>query len=134
VIDGKNAVPVVPAGEDEFVELDEEGQPRRKAATRAPRKAANMRRKAPVRGRAQPAAEAAKPVPAAGPAEAAKPEAAEAVEPAAAETADSPDAADMADDDVMADVAIGGKVLDEERSKPAARRRQGSKKPDKGGE
>ena len=30
VIDGKSSVPDVPAGEDEFVELDEEGKPRRK--------------------------------------------------------------------------------------------------------
>ncbi len=51
VLDGKSSVPVVPAGEDEFVELDEEGQPRRKSAARAPRKAANMRRKAPARAR-----------------------------------------------------------------------------------
>jgi small subunit ribosomal protein S2 len=51
VIDGKSAVPAMPAGEDEFVELDEEGQPRRKAASRAPRRAANVRRKAPARAR-----------------------------------------------------------------------------------
>ena len=51
VIDGKSSVPVVPAGEDEFVELDEEGQPRRKSAARAPRRAANVRRKAPARAR-----------------------------------------------------------------------------------
>jgi small subunit ribosomal protein S2 len=51
VLDGKAAVPSVPAGEDEFVELDEEGQPRRRAAARAPRRAANVRRKPPARGR-----------------------------------------------------------------------------------
>ncbi len=51
VIDGKSSVPVVPAGEDEFVELDEEGQPRRKSAARAQRKPANVRRKAPARAR-----------------------------------------------------------------------------------
>ena len=44
-------MPVVPAGEDEFVELDEEGQPRRKSAARAARKPANVRRKAPARAR-----------------------------------------------------------------------------------
>jgi small subunit ribosomal protein S2 len=40
VIEGKAAVPSVPAGEDEFVELDEEGNPRRRggAAARGPRK------------------------------------------------------------------------------------------------
>jgi small subunit ribosomal protein S2 len=51
VIDGKSAVPSVPTGEDEFVELDEAGQPRRKAQARAPRKAANVRRRPPARGR-----------------------------------------------------------------------------------
>ena len=55
-IDGKSSVPVVPAGEDEFVELDEEGQPRRKSAARGPRKAANVRRKAPARARVPAAA------------------------------------------------------------------------------
>ena len=51
VLDGKSSVPVIPAGEDEFVELDEEGQPRRKSQARAPRKAANVRRKTPARVR-----------------------------------------------------------------------------------
>jgi small subunit ribosomal protein S2 len=51
VIEGKSAIPEVPAGEDEFVELDEEGQPRRKSVPRAPRKAAIVRRRAPVRSR-----------------------------------------------------------------------------------
>jgi small subunit ribosomal protein S2 len=50
-LDGKAAVPALPAGEDEFVELDEEGQPRKKSQPRAPRRAANVRRKAPVRTR-----------------------------------------------------------------------------------
>ena len=34
VLEGKSAMPEVPAGEDEFVELDEEGKPRTKAAPR----------------------------------------------------------------------------------------------------
>ncbi|TAK55744.1 MAG: 30S ribosomal protein S2 [Gammaproteobacteria bacterium] len=51
VIEGRAAVPAVPAGEDEFVELDEEGQPRRKAAARAPRRAASPRRKPAARPR-----------------------------------------------------------------------------------
>src|SRR5688572_1643336 len=34
VLEGKEAAPSVPVGEDEFVELDEEGNPRRKAARR----------------------------------------------------------------------------------------------------
>ena len=47
VIEGKAAVPQVPAGEDEFVELDEEGNVRRKggAGRPAPRRAAPARRK-----------------------------------------------------------------------------------------
>jgi small subunit ribosomal protein S2 len=51
VLDGKAAVPAVPVGEDEFVELDEAGQPRRKTAPKAPRKAASVRRKPPTRTR-----------------------------------------------------------------------------------
>jgi len=51
ILDAKAAVPEVPSGEDEFVELDDAGNPRRKAAGRrrpaAP--AANVRRKAPAR-------------------------------------------------------------------------------------
>ena len=47
IIEGKAAVPQVPAGEDEFVELDEEGNVRRKAGPGrpAPRRAATARRK-----------------------------------------------------------------------------------------
>jgi small subunit ribosomal protein S2 len=51
VLEGRASVPEVPAGEDDFVELDEEGNVRRKAAPgrAAPRKqpAAATRRKAP---------------------------------------------------------------------------------------
>src|ERR1044072_1310097 len=36
-IDGRSALPEVPAGEDEFVELDEEGKPRPKTGAPAPR-------------------------------------------------------------------------------------------------
>jgi small subunit ribosomal protein S2 len=46
--DGKQAIPEVPAGEDEFVELDEEGNPKKKTARRRPappRKKAAIRRK-----------------------------------------------------------------------------------------
>ena len=122
VIDGKSAVPVVPAGEDEFVELDEEGQPRRKAAARSPRgKAANVRRKAPARARV--------PV-AAAPAETAS--AAELGAPAAPAEAAEP--ADLADDDAIVDEAIIGVIPDEVRSKPAVRRKPGSRKSDKNGE
>src|SRR5262249_5054007 len=48
VLEGKQAIPEVPAGEDEFVELDEEGNPKRKTARRRPappKKKAAIRRK-----------------------------------------------------------------------------------------
>lgn len=120
IIDGKSSVPVVPAGEDEFVELDEEGQPRRKSAARGPRKAANVRRKAPARARV-PAAAA--PAETASAAEMPAPVAAEAAEPA-----------DLADDDAIVDEAIIGVIPEEGRSKPAVRRKPGSRKSDKNGE
>ena len=52
IIEGKDAVPQVPAGEDEFVELDEAGNPRRRSAgrRRAPPPSAD-KRKAPARRR-----------------------------------------------------------------------------------
>jgi small subunit ribosomal protein S2 len=52
VIDGKEAIPAVPAGEDEFVELDEGGQPRPKSARRrpaSPKKKAAIRRKPSIK-------------------------------------------------------------------------------------
>jgi small subunit ribosomal protein S2 len=58
VLDGRSAQPEVPAGEDEFVELDEEGKPKPKAAGGAPaprrdrRPAASVKKKAPTRRRA----------------------------------------------------------------------------------
>jgi small subunit ribosomal protein S2 len=59
VLEGRESVPQVPAGEDEFVELDEQGNPRRKAQPgRGPKRpAAAVRRKAPPR----PAVKAAAP-------------------------------------------------------------------------
>jgi small subunit ribosomal protein S2 len=120
VIEGKSSVPVVPAGEDEFVELDEEGQPRRKAAGRGPRKAANVRRKAPARARVPAVAVPVEAVPVA---EAVAPAAADAVEPA-----------DLADDEVIVDEAIVGVLPEEEHGKPAVRRKPGLRKPDKNGE
>ncbi len=61
VIEGKAAVPQVPVGEDEFVELDEEGNVRRKggAARPAPRRATATRRK-PARPARKPAVAGAK--------------------------------------------------------------------------
>ena len=61
VIEGKSSQPEVPAGEDEFVELDAEGKPKPKAGAAAPRrasgKAAAVKKKAAARKR--PAQEAA---------------------------------------------------------------------------
>lgn len=57
VLEGKSALPEVPVGEDDFVELDEEGKPKPKtgapapAARRAPSKAANVRKKTATRRR-----------------------------------------------------------------------------------
>ncbi len=56
VLDGRSSVPEVPAGEDDFVELDEEGNVRRKAAPgrAAPRKqAATTTRRKPARATAR---------------------------------------------------------------------------------
>jgi hypothetical protein len=56
VIEGKESVPSAPVGEDEFVELDEAGNPRKKAARGGrPRPAANVRKKSPARRRPAPA-------------------------------------------------------------------------------
>jgi small subunit ribosomal protein S2 len=51
VIEGKASVPAVAVGEDEFVELDEAGNPRKKAARGRPRPPASVRKKAPSRRR-----------------------------------------------------------------------------------
>ena len=51
VIEGKASVPAVAVGEDEFVELDEAGNPRKKAARGRPRPQASVRKKAPSRRR-----------------------------------------------------------------------------------
>ena len=49
VIEGRATIPEVAVGEDEFVELDEEGKPRPKGAAR--RRSAPVRKKAPARRR-----------------------------------------------------------------------------------
>jgi small subunit ribosomal protein S2 len=54
VLEGKESVPAVAVGEDEFVELDEAGNPRKKSARNRPRPAA-VRKKAGA-GRRRPAA------------------------------------------------------------------------------
>jgi len=55
VLEGRSAAPEVPAGEDEFVELDEEGKPKPKTGAPAPAarraKPANVRKKTPSRRR-----------------------------------------------------------------------------------
>ena len=107
VIDGKSAVPAMPAGEDEFVELDEQGQPRRKSAARAPRRAANLRRKAPPRGRQTAETASAATMPPVG----------------AVEVAESGD-----------DEALTAEAPDASRAKAPARRRPAPRKSDKIGE
>ena len=54
VIEGKESVPTVAVGEDEFVELDESGNPRKKTARGKPRPQAAVRKKAPARRRVPP--------------------------------------------------------------------------------
>jgi small subunit ribosomal protein S2 len=55
VIEGKESVPTVAVGEDEFVELDEAGNPRKKAARGGrPRPQANVRKKTAARRRPGP--------------------------------------------------------------------------------
>jgi len=53
VLEGKESVPAVAVGEDEFVELDEAGNPRKKSARSRPRPAASVRKKAAGRRRPQ---------------------------------------------------------------------------------
>jgi small subunit ribosomal protein S2 len=55
VLEGKASVPTVAVGEDEFVELDEAGQPKKKSARGRQRPQATVRKKAPVRRRVPPA-------------------------------------------------------------------------------
>src|SRR5262252_6911892 len=54
VLEGKESVPQVSVGEDEFVELDEAGAPRKKAARGRPRPQPAVRRKAPARRKLPP--------------------------------------------------------------------------------
>ncbi|MDE1922939.1 MAG: 30S ribosomal protein S2 [Gammaproteobacteria bacterium] len=49
VLEGKSSLPDVPVGEDEFVELDEEGNPKRRGAARRPQSQAPRGRKPPPR-------------------------------------------------------------------------------------
>jgi small subunit ribosomal protein S2 len=54
VLEGKESVPQVTVGEDEFVELDEAGVPRKKAARGRQRPQAAVRRKPPARRKLPP--------------------------------------------------------------------------------
>jgi small subunit ribosomal protein S2 len=58
VLEGKESVPQVAVGEDEFVELDEAGQPRKKSPRGRQRPQAAVRKKAPARRRLPAAAQA----------------------------------------------------------------------------
>jgi hypothetical protein len=62
VLEGKASVPQVAVGEDEFVELDEAGNPRKKTPRAGRRPQPAVRKKAPARRR--PLAAAPAPVPA----------------------------------------------------------------------
>jgi small subunit ribosomal protein S2 len=55
VLEGKASVPPVAVGEDEFVELDEGGQPKRKSPRGRQRPQATVRKKQPARRRVPPA-------------------------------------------------------------------------------
>jgi small subunit ribosomal protein S2 len=54
VLEGRSTIPEVPTGEDEFVELDEEGRPKPKTGAPAPRRGrtAAVKKKTPARRRA----------------------------------------------------------------------------------
>jgi len=54
VLEGKQSVPQVAVGEDEFVELDEAGNPRKKVARGRQRPQATVRKKTPVRRKLPP--------------------------------------------------------------------------------
>ena len=66
VLDGRSAQPEVPAGEDEFVELDEDGKPKPKSGAqpqrRPPGKSATVKKKTPTRRRAPERLPGAEPV------------------------------------------------------------------------
>ena len=132
VIEGKSAIPEVPAGEDEFVELDEEGNPKRKMSRRRP---APPKKKAAIRRR--PAAKVL--APEAGVPEAGVPEAPEVVAPAAAApdaaipAAAVPEVADLAEGDDLEDVGTEGERFAARRRPVTAVRRKTAGKPGGGG-
>ena len=104
VLDGKSSVPEVALGEDEFVELDAEGNvkkagDRKKKGTKKPARKPAIKKKAAKKPAAEQAAEQAAPAAEAAPAEQAKPAEEPAAEaaPAAAEKAE-PEAAKPAEE------------------------------------
>ena len=113
VLDGKSSLPEVPVGEDEFVELDEEGKPRARpsAPARRPTKAPSRRKPPARRPVVAPRAPAA-----AAEASTAEPE----PEPTAA-PADT--AAEVTGDAVGAEVDADDDVAEDTPRKPAVRRR-----------
>ena len=119
VLDGKASLPVVALGEDEFVELDEEGKPKRAGRKKAARKPA---RKATVKSKADVTREAAES------AEAEAPEAEKADEKPA-EAADDKPADASAEDKPEADAAAEAPAEDAAEEKPAAKKAAAKKKP-----
>jgi small subunit ribosomal protein S2 len=111
VIEGKASVPTVAVGEDEFVELDEGGQPKKKSARGRQRPQATVRKKAPARRRLPPA-------------KAALPES----EDVAAEALDELDEAEEAE--VAAAVVAPLVVVEEHQPAPGRRKPRGD---DEGG-
>jgi small subunit ribosomal protein S2 len=121
VLDGKAAVPALPAGEDEFVELDEAGQPRRKSAGRGPRRAASVRRKQPARSRVSAETASAATMPTANAAEI----------PEGAEIAQAAEVLEAVEDDAIAEAP---ETPQPPRAKPGVRRRTVSRKSEKSGD
>jgi len=58
VLAGKESIPAIPVGEDEFVELDAEGKPRERAAKPANKRKATRKKRPAAKPAAKPAAEA----------------------------------------------------------------------------
>ena len=104
VIEGKASVPQVAVGEDEFVELDEAGQPKKKTARGRQRPQATVRKKTPARRRLPPA----KTLPES--------------EEAAAESLDDLDAAEAAE---VAAAAVAPLVVEEHQPAPGRRKPRG---------